>query len=38
LATWLSTAPRFANASVHKAMSYGRMRETEKWLAAEVAA
>ncbi len=26
-----------ANASVHKAMSYGRMRETEKRLAAEVA-
>jgi transposase len=27
-----------ANASVHKAMSYGRMRETEKKLAAEVSA
>jgi transposase len=27
-----------ANASVHKAMSYGRMRETEKRLAAEVSA
>src|SRR5437588_2411718 len=27
-----------ANASVHKAMSYGRMREAEKKLAAEVAA
>ena len=27
-----------ANASVHKAMSYGRMQETEKRLAAEVAA
>jgi len=39
LATCRSTAPRVrANASVHKAMSYGRMHEAEKKLAAEVAA